>query len=512
MKGPVPKENRGNRTPAVFLPYQQSWAADESPVKVYEKSRRIGISWCEAGDDALLAASEHGMDVWYIGYNKDMAQEFIEDCADWAGHYSLAASSVEEFVFVDDNDQKAIAAFRIRFASGWKVTALSSRPANLRGKQGKIVIDEAAFHEDLPGLLKAAIAMLMWGGRVVVISTHNGDDNPFNDLISDIRAGKKPYSLHHTTLDDALQEGLYRRICLRLDREWSQEGEDHWRQDMVDFYGDDAEEELFCIPSKGTGVYLPRTLVEACMDARVPVVRWKCKPEFAEEREHVRFAVAEAWCMAQLLPLLENVDTRGLSYFGEDFGRTGDLTVIMPLLETQRLIYLAPFVVELRNVPFRQQEQILFFLCDRLPRFCGGALDARGNGQYLAEVAMQRYGSHRILQVMLSTEWYRDNMPRYKAAFEDSTIVLPRDADILEDHRAVRMQKGVAKVPETLRSKGRDGGQRHGDAAIAGALAMYAVTQLEGFTGVPEVHTSGPRDTARETDAYFEGRITFASY
>ena len=99
MKGPMPKENRELRSPAAFLPYQQKWAADESPVKVYEKSRRIGISWAEAGEDALLAASEHGMDIWYIGYNKDMAQEFIEDAAQWARHYSLAASEVEEFVF-----------------------------------------------------------------------------------------------------------------------------------------------------------------------------------------------------------------------------------------------------------------------------------------------------------------------------------------------------------------------------------------------------------------------------
>ena len=58
-------------------------------------------------------------------------------------------------------------------------------------------------------------------------------------------------------------------------------------------------------------------------------------------------------------------------------------------------------------------------------RFVAGAMDARGNGQYLAETAMQRYGA-RIRQVMLWVEWYRDNMPRYKAAFEDGMIELPR--------------------------------------------------------------------------------------
>ena len=27
-----------------------------------------------------------------------------------------------------------------------------------------VLIDEAAFHDDLPGLIKAAMAMLIWGG------------------------------------------------------------------------------------------------------------------------------------------------------------------------------------------------------------------------------------------------------------------------------------------------------------------------------------------------------------
>jgi phage FluMu gp28-like protein len=456
----------------VLLGYQQHWAADESPVKVWEKSRRIGASWAEAGEDALLASSSGGMDVWYIGYNRDMAREFIEDAGDWARHYQHAAERIEEFAL--DDEGKDIQAFRIRFASGFKVVALSSRPSNLRGKQGKIVIDEAAFHDDLPGLIKAAMAMLMWGGKVVVISTHNGDECPFNELVNDVRAGRRPYSLHRTTLDDALEDGLYRRICLRLGKGWTPEGEAKWRQALIDFYRDDAEEELFCIPARGADVYFSRALVEQCMDPGIPVLRWACKPEFTEWPEHLRKAEAEAWCEENLLPLLATLKASLVSFFGEDFGRLGDLTVVMPLLQMPLLIRAAPFVLELRNVPFESQKQVLFYLVDRLPGFRYGALDARGNGQYLAEVAMQRYGSSRIEQVMLNPAWYRENMPKYKAAFEDRTILLPRDADILEDHRAVRMEKGVAKVPETFKGKGADGGQRHGDAAIAGALANYA--------------------------------------
>jgi len=490
--------SRARGQTGILLPYQQKWIEDTSDIKVIEKSRRVGISWAEASDDALIAAMDSGEDIWYIGYNKDMALEFIQDCAIWSRHYSLAASAWEEIVLADED--KDIAAFRIKFASGHRITALSSRPTNLRGKQGIVVIDEAAFHDDLQGLIKAAVALLMWGGKVRIISTHNGEENEFNDLIKDIRAGKFKYSLHRVTLDDALKDGLYRRICLVLNRKWSTEAEKQWRQELINYYGEHADEELFCIPSRGSGLYLSRALIESCMDPTIPVLRWACPEGFAELSEHIRNAEARDWCEEYLAPLLEDLDSSLAHYFGEDFGRSGDLTVIIPLQRLQGLQCKAPFVVELRNVPFKQQEQILFYIVDRLPNFRAGALDARGNGQYLAEVAMQRYGASRILQVMLSTEWYRENMPRYKAAFEDKTIVLPRDADILDDHRAVRMEKGVARVPETIRNKGRDQGQRHGDAAIAGALALYAVNE-ENY-GPMEFETVGAGRVHTMMDGY----------
>ena len=493
------KEARSLRTPMVLLPYQQRWMADTSPVKVVEKSRRTGFSWGEAADDSLLASSTHGMDVFYVGYNKDMAQEFIEDCADWAKFYNMASSSVEEFVF--DDEDKDILAFRVRFASGYKIVALSSRPSNLRGKQGKIVIDEAAFHPELAELLKAALAMLMWGGRVVVISTHNGDANPFNEYITDIRAGKKPYSLHRVTLDDAMQEGLFQRICLRTGKPWSPEAEAAWRDDLVTNYGDGADEELFCIPRSGSGVFFSRGLIEGCMSDDIPVVRLKCRTEFEQESEQARRSVIEQWCEQKLEPLLARLEKHAPSYFGEDFGRSGDLTVIWPLQESGKLKCRTPFTVELRNVPFRQQEQILFYLVDRLPNFRAGAMDARGNGQALAEYAMQRYGENRIARVMLSAEWYRDNMPRYKSAFEDTEIEIPKDGDILDDHRAVVMEKGVPRVPEADRGKGRDGLQRHGDSAIAGCMAWHAAKVMD--TG-PAEPVGCPSGAPRESAAMFK--------
>jgi phage FluMu gp28-like protein len=457
------------RASNVLLPYQIKWLADEAQVKVAEKSRRIGITWAEAADSALKAAPQKGFDTWYLGYNRDMALEFIETAAAWARQLNKAAGAIEEIAI--DDERRNIQSYRIRFESGHKIVALSSRPSNLRGKQGRAVIDEAAFHDCLPGLLKAALAFTMWGGAVRIISTHNGATNAFNDLVNDIRAGRKPYSLHRITLDDAIADGLYHRISTKLGRKWSSAAELKWRETLFEEYGDDAGEELLCIPRAGGGAFLSSVLIEARMAPDIPVVRWEMPDGFASHAEWERTRAAGDFCEERLAPLLADLDPSAQSVFGEDFGRSGDLSVIWPLQIRRDLQRRTPFIVELRNIPFQQQEEILFYIGDRLPRLLAGALDARGNGQYLAERAMQRYGS-RIQQVMLSNDWYRENMPRYRAAFEDGKIVIPQDAEVLADHRGLIMDDGVVHVPERRIRSGS--GQRHSDSAIAGALAFFA--------------------------------------
>jgi phage FluMu gp28-like protein len=470
------------QTPAVLLGYQQRWVADQSDVAVWEKSRRIGASWCDASDSVLMASpAVDAMDALYIGYSEDMTREYIDDCAMWAKAYSVAAGEMNETVFEDtdeNGDTKNIKAFRIDFASGRKILALSSRPRSIRGKQGKVTIDEAAFHDDLPGLIKAAMAMLIWGGRVRIISSHSGDANPFNELVNDIRAGKLPYSLHRTTFDDALVDGLYERVKLINGDRLKEKTRAEWRDKIYSQYGDNAAEELDVIPSQGSGRYLTRMMIEACMQAGIPVVRLSLQDAFTLHPSFFREAEMRDWCESILLPLLEALDPLQDHYFGMDFARNGDLSAIWPLAQTSKLDLVTPFIVELRNVPFEQQKQILFYILDRLPRFRAGAMDARGNGQYLAEVAMQRYGL-RIAQVMLTQEWYRENMPPFKAAIEDKKLTLPQDADVLADLRTIVMEKGVAKVPDSARLQGSDGRDRHGDTAVALVLATFAVFQME---------------------------------
>jgi phage FluMu gp28-like protein len=458
-----------------MLPYQAKLLNDTSRIRLVEKSRRVGVSWAIAGEMALEAAEREGCDGWYTGYNKEMAQEYIRDVAFWASKYNLACSEIEAGELFEENEEKSILTYTIRFASGWRVTALSSRPANLRNKRGHICIDEAAHHEALQEMLKAAIAVKMWGGhgRIDIISTHQGEDNYFNILVKETRKGKRPYSLHRITIHDAIKDGLYKRICYMNGERWTKTAEKEWLDQLFSEYGDDAAEELECVPSKSGGVYIPRNLIERAMCVEGDVVRLELKDEFLHWDETARIGHIEQWCACELLHHLQALQTDLLHFFGEDFGRVSDRTVIAVGQITKKLKRRFPLVIEMSNVPFEQQRQILFYVIDRLPRFSHGVLDGNGNGSYLGEVALQRYGEHLITCAKITEPWYHENLPPFKAAFEDDQIEMVADLDHLLDISAFQVIQGQPKLPKT-KVKGTQGPNRHGDAGIAYLCAHIA--------------------------------------
>ncbi|XDF79259.1 terminase family protein [Aliivibrio fischeri] len=460
----------------LLLGYQKRWIADESVLKIAEKSRRTGLTFAEAADSALSAGtakSEGGNNVFYVGSNKEMAREFIDAVALWAKIFDKAAGEVQEDILNDED--KDILTFVIYFESGLKVQALSSNPSNLRGMQGTVIIDEAAFHERLAEVLKAALALTMWGSKVRLISTHNGIDNQFNQLIQDSRAGKKRYSIHTVTLDDACLEGLYQRICQVTKQEWTQEKEDEWKSNLLKDTAteEDALEEYQCIPKNGGGAYISRGLRErAARLTDAPVLSFTGTSEFNQAKEHIREAEMKEWLDEHVQPELDKLDPKLRHSLGEDFARSGDLTVYAPIAVHNDTTREVPFLLELGNVPFKQQEQALYYICDQLPRRDGIYLDARGNGQYLAEQARYKYGEE-VVEVMLSVSYYRENMPSFKAAFEDDELLLPKHEDVITDLGQIQIKAGVPSI-DSSRTKGENGNKRHGDSAIAIWFAYLA--------------------------------------
>jgi phage FluMu gp28-like protein len=475
----------GLTLPEILFGYQKEILQATSAYQLVatDKSRRIGATWGVGADAVLTAGAARtagGMDVLYIGYNLDMAREFIDVCAMWAKAFMPACTEVAEFLFKETDEHgadKSIQAFRIAFASGFEIVALSSRPRSLRGRQGYVILDEFAFHDDAQALLKAAMALLIWGGKVLVISTHNGVDNPFNELLNEIRSKKRPGKVVRCTFDDAIQAGLYVRVCMKRGIEWSAEGEAAWRAEIYKFYGADAAEELECVPAQGSGVYLTRALIEACSRPDIPVLRLHCPPGFELKPEFQRRSYVDAWLEQSVAPEIAKLDKNLAHCLGQDFARSGDVSGLVPLAIERNLTRRAPFVIEMRNVPYEQQKQVFFYVADHLPRFIGAKLDATGNGGYLGEVVQQKYGIDRIEAVKISQLTYLEYMPPMKAAFEDRTIVIPAHVDVVDDLRQIKLIRGIPMVPSDAHTKGADGLNRHGDFAVAFCLA-YAASRL----------------------------------
>ena len=459
----------------ILLGYQTRWNRESAAVAVCRKSRRIGLSWGDAAESVVYASEGKG-NIFYMSYNKEMTETYIQDCADWAQFYNIAAGAVEEILVTDEDRQFSM--FRIQTDSGKHIVSLPGEARNLRskGKPGDIVkVDEAAFCDDLEALIKAALAFTQWGGKVHIISTANGDDNAFWELVEDIRAGRKPgYALHTITLDDAIADGLVRRIFTVTERPWTEGAAAAWRAEQIGKYRsqEDADEELFCIPKRSGGAYFPRALVRPCM-APAPVVRFTGDEAFNRASEPERREIMDEWIRDEVDPLLADLDPERRHAFGMDFGRNVDLSVIAPVEVTATVGQRCPFMVELANVPHKQQEQVVIAVGRGLPRFFACKLDGTGNGSFVAEAAVDAFGESVAESVHLTASWYVEHLPPYKAALQDRSIEIPLSDDVLDDHRAFQVVNGRPTLPGAKTGAKRD---RHGDGAMALIFAHAAAT------------------------------------
>lgn len=493
----------------VLMRHQAEWVKIKASLKVAKKGRRAGITFAEALDDTITAGSRKdagGDNVFYIGDTREKGLEFIGYSARFSRVIAEAqgqgVSGIEEFLFDDqqpDGSSKRITAYRIRFASGYQIVALSSRPANIRGLQGIVVIDEAAFHPDVQAVLDAATALLIWGGEIRVISTLNGKRNPFYQLIKDIEDGRygDDAKVFTVTFDDAVANGLYERVCMMRGWTPSPKNKEGWYKRIRAAYGPRLaamREELDAIPRDGGGVSIPGVWIDASMREARPVLRLTLDDDFVKRLEAERRAWADMWIASVLKPAMAGLDKTCRHVLGVDYARHRHFTVATPLQITQRLSRRAPFVLEMNNVPTRQQEQILWALIPGLPRFCGAAFDATGSGQTIAEYTADKFGSARIHQITLSVKWYGEWMPKMTKGFEDGIYDLPKDVDLENDLRAVEEIGGIPMIVKADRKDIKDPElYRHGDFAVSLALAEFAAINR----GSEIDYMSAPRKSSR---------------
>lgn len=500
----------------ILMAHQVDWLRIQAQIKLCEKGRRTGITFAEALDSVITAASRKsagGMDVFYVGDTKEKGLEFIGYCAKFsrviAEAQASGVSQIEEFLFEDQDESgntRQINAYRIRYASGFKIVALSSNPANLRGLQGKVIIDEAAFHRDVSAVLDAATALLIWGGRIVIISTHNGKSNAFNQMVNDIRDHRygDAAQVYRATFDDAVANGLYERVCFMKGEPATSEGKEAWYKKIRNAYGPrkaQMREELDAVPRDGNGVCIPGVWIEDAMRAGKPVLRLALPDDFTQQSVERRDAYVEEWIERHLAPVVAALNFELRHFLGMDYARHRDFSIICPMSIDQARHRDVPFVIEMHRVPARQQKLVLFYILRGLPRFICAALDASGNGETLAEDTADEFGHNRIHQVKLSRAWYGAWMPKFVGLFEDTTITIPKDDNLQQDVRGIELVDGIPMIVKARTQDLKDPDlYRHGDFAGAGVLAHFAT--LEVASGPVAAKSRRRRAASRITQGY----------
>jgi phage FluMu gp28-like protein len=476
-----------------FLPYQRRWFYADAPVVVGEKSRRIGWTYASACR-AVWRRLTVGSDLFYSSADLSAAREFVEYCKYFAKGFEAGCEDEGERVI---DEQAGITALVLRFSHGARIVAGSSSPKFFRSKGGDADADEFAFHAAPRELFKAMHATAMvWGHRLRLWSTHNGEGSFFNLLVKGARreaterergregegeaegAPAAPVSpstslplsrsprmlVQRVTLPDAVEQGLVEAIKgLKTPnptarREWLEEmrascpDEDTWN------------EEYLCRPSSEQASLLSYALIGACEEGEVPILDWH--GDGARSSESIQ---NQQSTIQNPVPL----------FAGFDVGRKRDRSVLW-VLERVGDVYWTREVRVLEDVNFTAQEDMLHALMAgrRVKRLC---VDSTGIGAMLAERLAHRWG-HRAEAVHFTAAVKSELAMPLVRLFQDRLVRVPADPVVREDLHKVR--KTVTAAGNVRLDASRDDQTGHADRFWALALAYHAADDRRTGRGV----------------------------
>lgn len=422
-----------------FLPYQQRWLNDNSPIKIWEKSRRIGATYVQSYEDVRDCINKAVPAVWFSSADESAAKEYIDYCELWVKLFHVAATSLGEVVIDSEKDVKALV---IEFANGTKIHALSSNPKGFRSKGGKVILDEFAHHNNASELWKAARPCVTWGFPLRILSTHNGQSCLYFKFIEQIKKGKLSWSHHLTPVQLAVCEGLVDKIYKRpTTDEEKQAWIDNERENCFDEYT--WLQEYCCVAIDEACAFLPYDLIATCE-------------------------------MDNILKPLE--DVKNDIFVGIDIGRKKDLTVIWILEQIEHFKF-TRLVIELAKTPFHIQEEILFSVLNHksFRRCCP---DATGLGMQLSENAQRKFGKYRVEPISFTNKVKEELAYNLRTNLEDKTVFIPKQHEVREDlHSVRRLTTTAGNIRFDADSSEVNG---HADRFWALALALYACSTNSG--------------------------------
>lgn len=203
-----------------FLPYQLDWIQDESPLKLYEKSRRIGITYAtsyRAVRKCLRQRAGSKFVQWVSSRDELTAKEFVCDYVSmWVKAANVIAKGTQGDWSEVVDEKHGVKALVVEFKNGSRILSLSSNPLAFAGKGGDILLDEFDLHQDQAALYDMAFPCTTWGGQLEIVSAYDSEGSEqtvFAELVKEAKgANPKRFSLHATTLDQAIEQGFVEKV------------------------------------------------------------------------------------------------------------------------------------------------------------------------------------------------------------------------------------------------------------------------------------------------------------
>ncbi|MBN2188380.1 MAG: terminase family protein [Chitinispirillaceae bacterium] len=448
-----------------FMAYQLSWLRDRAFVKVWEKSRRIGATYVQSYEDVedIVDGREYTpgrpvKKIYFTSADESSAKEYIDYCADWARLFNAAASEVGTEILDEEKDINALV---IEFRNGGKIYALTSNPKRFRSKGGKVVWDEAAWHEDQRAMWKACHATAsVWGYPIRILSTHHGKQSLFYRFVKDSGSGKTKWSLHKTTIVDAVNDGLVDKL---YGRPTSQKEREEYLRDLHDNARSEElwQEEYMCEPVDEATAFIPYELL------------------YGAEKSGIRMA------LARLMELQE-----GDLYAGYDIARRRHFSVIWIVQKLGDLKY-TRHVIPMLRMPFADQMTTLdtIMALRRMRRVC---IDETGMGMPLAEAAIKKYGRFRAEGISMTGAIKEELAWGVHNALEDKRLLLEPDDVVRASFHAIKKIVTGGKNDRFDADATEEAG--HGDHFWACGLALHAAKTNAGPVTVaskPRAETHG---------------------
>ncbi len=424
-----------------FFPYQKNWITNDAKYSIWEKSRRIGATFCEAYWSVrrrLVLKEDH----IFVSTNLNTSKEFLNYCRQFAALVNVILQ--EEHINLNDATQQCL-----KFPNGSRIMCVSSNPTALRGLGGSVTLDEFSWHDNQEELFTAAQPVVQWGGCLHIISSHSSRSSVFNQLIEGSQKHTNSFTCFRTTITDAVADGLAERI-----------------------------------PGEHQKL-LPDT--ESCRKAFLDGIRNSCLSDYQYKQEYLcefddastiilptdyDLSIMPNYIVGTDKPTVD-FKTCGPLFLGVDIARSpvGDETVLW-LLERGtdptnpnpklRTTYRTVMVRQMRGVPFQAQFEAISAIAaqTKCQKVC---IEMNGIGAGLAEQVGNMFPSKAIL--------FNTNSPSKQTICERAASWISTNRIALPGDEAIK--KDLLGIARIISSSGRVS-YTHSDLWVALCLALNA--------------------------------------